>query len=122
MQIYFRYMCDFGHQWVLRREDGMPEDPKDLKCIEGHEAVTRQREFPADEVQILISPAKRIVDVIKNQTIHDHQYWIALLDSYGIEISRSESMYSWDETVSIGGLFRGKSLQEAQKWWSRKKP
>jgi len=122
MRNYRRYRCDFGHQWEIEREQGEPEDPKDTHCGEGHEAVTRTDEEPADEVQVLIRPAARIIDKVTQKRGMEGRYWLVLLDRANIELLRSSAHYSWDEAVAIGKLFQGKGVSRALEWWERKRP
>lgn len=40
MKEYRAYMCDFGHQWTLFKNQQDPEDEEDCVCPEGHPAIT----------------------------------------------------------------------------------
>jgi hypothetical protein len=122
MQVFRVYRCDFGHEWVIHKGESVPEDERDVVCPEGHEAVTCHAEYPADEVQVLIRPAARIVDPVRQQRVLDGRYWLVLLDRSGAEIESSLDHYSWDDVVSLARLFRGKPAEDARRWWARKKP
>jgi len=122
MLVYRRYQCDLGHEWVVQRKQGQPEEPGDVECPEGHEAITCNEEEPADVVQILIRPAARIVDKIKNQIALEGRYWVVLLDRSGLELCSSMEHYSWEEAVALATLFRGKDTERAMQWWRRKSP
>src|SRR5262245_27707808 len=78
MRIFRHYSCDYGHQWVVQRGDYDNEQPSDLICPEGHPAITGRVEFPVDDVQILISPAARVVDQPTQQRVLDGRYYLSL--------------------------------------------
>jgi hypothetical protein len=69
MRIFCHYHCDCGHQWTVQRQHTEDEQPSDLICPEGHPAITGRVELPVDDVQVLISPAARVVDQVKQQRI-----------------------------------------------------
>lgn len=121
MDIYRRYRCDFGHEWIVRKTETEPETPSETMCIEGHEAVTCEIEVPVDEVQVVIRPAGRIVDEATGQRILDHLYWLVLLDRQGVEVKISSETYSWDEAAKKGRVFRGKSNSKACDLWDKLK-
>ena len=122
MDVYRTYRCDFGHKWSVRRSKTQGERPEDTRCPEGHEAITCQVEEPADEVQILIQPAARIVDPVKRQVVEQNKFRLVLLDRTGAELRRSSETYSWDEVIKMSALFRGKTAEHATKWWDRRFP
>lgn len=122
MRVYRCYRCDFGHHWEVEREKDEPERADDTRCSEGHEAVTCNEEEPADEVQIVLRPAARIVDKVKGQRGLEGRYWLVLLNRSGEEIRKSSHHYSWDEAVNLGKLFRGKDVSKALEWWTKKFP
>jgi hypothetical protein len=122
MRVYRRYRCDFGHEWTLPRQDDEPERKEDTYCPEGHEAVTCKEEQPADEVQVLLRPAARIVDRVKGQVALSGRYWLLLLDRFDKTLCVSSRDYSWDEAVRLAGLFKGKDHVQAMEWWSRESP
>jgi hypothetical protein len=117
-----RYRCDQGHDWLIRRDENEPECPEDQLCQEGHAAVTCRIEKPVDDVQVLLSPAARIVDDVKGQRILNDRYLLSLLDKTGAEPCSSQENYSWDEVVKLAFLFKGKSVEDALRWWGRRKP
>jgi hypothetical protein len=80
------------------------------------------RKYPADEVQVLIKPAARIVDAAREQRVLEGRYFVALLDRSDAVIEVSEKDYDWEDAIALARLFRGKSAAEARKWWARKKP
>lgn len=122
MRVYRSYRCEFGHHWELERKKGEPERVEDTCCPEGHEAVTCQEDEPADEVQVLLRPAARIVDKAKGQISLERRYWVVLLNRSDEELCRSAKDYSWNEAVALGNLFGGKDEARAMQWWAKKVP
>ena len=104
----------------MRRLDGEDEQPSDSICPEGHPAVTCRLEFPVDDVQILISPAARVVDPLKAQRSLDGRYYLSLLDSNGIEICASKERFDWDAVVKLAAFFRKKSVEFALTRWKKR--
>ena len=117
MQTYAVYRCDYGHQWTVRRDLSEQEKTEDTFCPFGHEAVTCTIEKPADEVKILIEPASRITDPVREQVAFKGQYWLVLLDRDNSEILRSARIYPWEEVVKLGAHFRGRTPDQAQTIW-----
>lgn len=122
MKVFRRYRCDEGHEWLIGRNENEPELPEDQTCPDGHAAVTCRIECPVDDVQVLLSPAARIVDDVKGQRILNDRYLLSLLDRTGAELCSSRDNYSWDEVVKLAFLFKGKSVEDALTWWGRRKP
>lgn len=122
MRVYRVYHCDFGHQWTVTSQQGEPEKVEDTCCSEGHEAVTCNEELPADEVQILLRPAARIVDSVTGQVWLSARYFVVLLDRADQEICVSMEHYSWDESIKLAELFKGKDKARALEWWRRRSP
>ena len=119
MKSHFRYRCDFGHQWTISRDPLAPEDPKNPLCPEGHEAVTCQAEEPADEVQIFLQPAARIVDRVRGQKIDAGHYRLIVADLSGRELRVSVNTYKTSEVQNLIGQFLGKSATAATQWWDK---
>jgi hypothetical protein len=117
---YRCYRCDHGHHWDVERGSGEPERAEDTKCVHGHEAVTRRDDIPTDEVQILIRPAARVVDRVKEQRALEGRYWLVLLDRDDGELRRSSQHYTWEEAARLGRLFVGKDNATALKWWKKR--
>lgn len=122
MRVYRRYRCDQGHEWTVTTREGEPEAAQDIRCTEGHEAVTCNEEQPADEVQIVLRPAARIVDRVTGKTRDAGRYFVALLDRADQELCVSNEHYTWDEATKLAGLFKGKDESRALDWWTRKAP
>ncbi len=120
--IYYNYMCEEAHTWVVRRLEGEPERPADTVCPYGHVAVTCGREAPADRVHLIIESAARIVDSAKDLIHFDGLYWLVLKTPGGDELRRSTDMYPWSRAVQIMGRFAGKTVENAVRWWDRKAP
>jgi hypothetical protein len=122
MRVYRRYRCDHGHEWTVTTREGEPESAQDVQCPEGHEAVTCNEEQPADEVQIVLRPATRIVDRVTGKTWDAGRYFVALLDRADQELCVSSEHYTWEEATKLAGLFKGKDESRALDWWKRKAP
>jgi hypothetical protein len=119
MDITRRYRCDHGHEWSVVAPDDEEERAEDVSCADGHEAVTRIDEAPADEVQIVIRPAARIVDPARQQVVDAGKYHVVLLDRTGAVLRRGTSKLTWEEAVQRAHLFRGKTAAAAAEWWER---
>jgi hypothetical protein len=120
MRAYRVYHCDYGHHWTVVTRQGEPERDDEVRCPEGHEAVTCNEELPSDEVQILIRPAARIADKVTGSLRCPKRYFLVLLDRTDQEICGSIAHYSRDEVVQLAAQFRGKDLVRAREWWKRK--
>jgi hypothetical protein len=120
MRVYREYRCDHGHEWTVTSREGAPELAQHTQCPEGHEAVTCSEQQPADEVQIVLRPAARIVDRVTGQTQHQGRYFVALLDRADQELCVSTEHYTWEEAVMLANLFKGKDASRAMDWWRRK--
>jgi hypothetical protein len=83
MRVFRHYHCDYGHQWTVQRQHTEDEQASDLICTEGDPAITGRVELPVDDVQILISPAARVVDQLRRQRILEGRYYLSLLDKNG---------------------------------------
>ena len=120
MRVVRRYRCDQGHEWFVRRQDTEEEWPVDHVCPEGHVAVTGRVEYPVDDVQVLISPAARVVDPEKGQRTLNDRFYLSLLDKTGIEILSSREHLDWDEAIELASFFKGKSVEQARSWWTKR--
>jgi hypothetical protein len=120
MRAYRRYRCDEGHEWTVATQTGAPEIEANTICPHGHVAVTCNEELPADEVQILIRPAARVVDSVAGRIWDADRYFVVLLDRRDHELCMSKSHYPWDEAVKLALLFKGKTEDRALEWWKRK--
>jgi hypothetical protein len=120
MRVFRRYHCDYGHQWTVQRLHTEDEQASDLICSEGHPAITDRVELPVDDVQILISPAARVVDQLKRQRILDGQYYLSLLDKNGKELCASKEHYDWDAVVKLSAFFTDKAIEQALAWWAKR--
>jgi hypothetical protein len=120
MRVYRRYRCDHGHEWIVATHSEKAEVEGDLFCPAGHDAVTCSEEMPADEVQVLIRPAARIVDRVTGNVALAGRYYLVLLDQGDSEICASSNDLSWDDAVKLATLFKGKDTPRALEWWRRK--
>jgi hypothetical protein len=95
MRVYrsylWSYLCDRGHAWTVTSREGAPEEAVETRCPEGHEAVTCHEALPADEVQILLRPAARVVDRETGNTWHSGRYFLVLLDRADRELCASKA-------------------------------
>ena len=122
MRVYRTYRCDFGHRWGVAGQTDVPESARDAVCADGHEAVTCQEEFPADEIQVLLRPAARVVDRVTGQVRDGGKYFLVLLDHADQELRTSRERYTWDEVVQLALRFRGKDRKRALDAWDLKPP
>lgn len=120
MRVYRRYRCDHGHEWTVATQQDKVEGAADVVCPEGHEAVTCNEEFPADEVQVLLRPAARVVDRVTGMVSGSGRYFLILLDHADRELCASSKDFSWDDAVKLAGLFKGKDAARALELWRRK--
>ncbi|RMG95521.1 MAG: hypothetical protein D6705_13455 [Deltaproteobacteria bacterium] len=120
--MYRRYHCDYGHEWTVATHEGEPEFAQDVQCPEGHEAVTCNEEVPADEVQIVLRPAARIVDRVTGQVWYAGRYYVVLLDRADQELCASRKHYTWEEATKLAEMFKGKDESRALDLWRRKAP
>jgi hypothetical protein len=96
------------------------ELPGDQVCPQGHPAVTCRVEYPVDDVQVLISPAARVVDAEKGQRTLNDRFYLSLLDKTGAEVLSSREHFDWDEALKLATFFKGKSIEQARSWWTRR--
>jgi len=120
MKIVRRYRCDEGHEWFVQRRDTEEESPADQMCPHGHVAVTCRVEYPVDDVQVLISPAARVVDPEKGQRTLNDRFYLSLLDKAGAEVCYSREHFEWEEALKLASFFKGKSVEQARSWWMRR--
>ena len=113
-------MCDNGHRWTVQRPHTEDEQSSDMICPEGHPAITCHVELPVDDVQILISPAARVVDQVRRQRILDGWYYLSLLDKTGKELCASKEHHDWVSVVKLAAFFRAKSIEQALAWWAKR--
>jgi hypothetical protein len=71
-------------------------------------------------VQILISPAARVIDRVRRQRILDRRYYLSLLDKSGTELCASRDHYDWDTAVKFAAFFKDKSIEQALAWWAKR--
>ncbi|TWB87583.1 hypothetical protein FBZ93_121144 [Bradyrhizobium macuxiense] len=122
MRVFRHYHCDHGHRWTVQRQQTEDEHASDLICPEGHPTITCQIELPVDDVQILISPAARVVDQLRRQRTLDGRYYLSLLDKNGKELCASREDYDWDAVVKLSAFFRDKGTEQALAWWAKRDP
>lgn len=120
MRAYREYRCDHGHEWTVATQQTKVEAAADAVCPEGHEAVTCSEALPADEVQVLLRPAARVVDGVTARVSRSGRYYLVLLDRADRELCASNEDFSWDDAIKLAGLFRGKEATRALEWWRRK--
>src|SRR5579872_1805842 len=101
MRVFRSYRCDNGHHWQVQRQASEDVRTSDAICPDGHPAITCRTELPVGDVQILISPAARVVDEVRGQRILDGRYYLSLLDNIGQEVCSSKQHYDWDTAVKL---------------------
>jgi hypothetical protein len=120
VRVVCNYRCDEGHAWSVTTQESGMELPSKLFCPHGHAPVTCSVEYPVEDVQILISPAARIVDSAKGQRVLDGRFHLSLLDRAGATVVTSRDHFDWDAVVKLAAFFRVKSLEQAQSWWLKR--
>ena len=120
MRVFRQYHCDYNHRWTVQRQHTEDEQASDSICPEGHPAITCGVELPVDDVQILISPAARVVDQLRRQRILDGRYYLSLLDKNGKELCASKEHYDWDTVVKFAAFFKDKAIEQALAWWAKR--
>jgi hypothetical protein len=116
---YREYCCGEGHAWTVAKRAADPERPDESRCPYGHPAVDCHREWPADEVQILIRPATTVPRDVDADLSGRRTYWLVLLDREDRELCTSSRTYSWDDAVQLAQRFRGMSAEHALDEWRR---
>jgi hypothetical protein len=71
-------------------------------------------------VQILISPAARVVDQLRRQRFLDGRYYLSLFDKNGAELCASKEHYDWDTVVKLAAFFKDKAIEQALAWWAKR--
>lgn len=122
MKEYRLYMCDFGHQWTLFKDEDDPECEGDCLCSSGHEAVTLIRQPAIDDVQITFRPAGRVADRVTGQVVGRGKYYLVISDILGTQERVSEKQYTWEKACQIAQKFDKRSFEWALKYWERVSP
>jgi len=124
MKVYWLYQCDYGHSWILFRDEQELERSEDKICSFGHEAVTLRKRKPVDEVKIIIQPAGYVSDPVKNQVVFQNKYRLVISNLDGTEERVSVQVYSWKELLDLIEKIhiRAKSTEEAWRLWDQIKP
>jgi hypothetical protein len=121
MKEYRVYRCDFGHQWTLFKDKDDPEINSDCRCPEGgHEAITTSIDPAGDYVQIILRPAARIVDRVKQQVMFQGKYYLIITDLDRKEERVSQEIYTWEEACRLARIFENRSFDWALKLWEKK--
>jgi hypothetical protein len=122
MRVTWRYTCDFGHSWVLFREETSAERPEDLVCQHGHPAVTLLKERPADLIGVLCRPSALEDGVVTGKIYGEGYYRLVLLNREGTEERTSLRSYPWHEIVKLAERFAGRAREHAVRMWDVSPP
>jgi hypothetical protein len=121
MKAFFRYRSDNGEEWIVLREDNIEEPQEHTISPSGFEAVTVRKELPIDQCLITFRPATRITDDIKNQISFKDRYYLIITNLWENEELVSKEMYTWNDVIALGSLFRSATFDKAKKIWRMKK-
>lgn len=114
MKAYWIYRCDEGHTWMLFRDENAVENPPDSVCPFGHEAVTLHKERMLDAVQVSLRPAARIVDRVKQQVGHEHEFYLVVTNLHTGEERMSRRPSTWKDIKNLADRFR--NLPASKAW------
>jgi hypothetical protein len=120
MKKHFVYCCEYGHTWTTATDGNEPEDSAGRVCEEGHDYITCRIELPVDDVQILVSPAARVIDKCTGQKTLNGHYYLSLLDRDGNVICTTRDHHEWEKMLSFVSFFRDKSVESALSWWKKR--
>ena len=74
--MYFRYSCDYGHEWIVFLPGTSRQESVQL-CLHGHEAVTEVKEVPMREYYASLVPAEREIATTRGfRTICTDKYYV----------------------------------------------
>lgn len=71
MKIYWIYRCDDNHTWEFFRDENYQVKPEDSLCPYGHKAVTVEKRFPIDQVEIAFRPAGYLADPVTGRYVFE---------------------------------------------------
>jgi hypothetical protein len=81
--MFHRFRCDYGHEWVLFSE-ALPRHLSAAQpCVEGHEAVTEQRETPVHKYYCSIIPAERTIESRSGGNVIGKGLYLVLVSEIG---------------------------------------
>lgn len=116
---YRRYRCDFGHEWILFRDEKDPELESERVCPDGHEVITKRCEKAIDDTQITFRPAGRILDPIKGQEFMRGRYYVVLSNLDGTTELVSNVTFTWDEACRFAQRFDKRPFDWTLKQWDK---
>ena len=116
---YRRYRGDFGHEWVLFRDEQDPEQESERICPEGHQVITKRREKAIDDTQVTFRPAGRIVDPVKGQELMRGRYYVVLSNMDSSQELVTKSTFSWDEACQFAQRFDKRPFEWTLKQWDK---
>ena len=118
--IWWEFRCDQNHQWTAYAPDSAEPTENQVTCpIDGTVAVTAARQPSANRVSVVIIPAARIVDVVKNSVGHESEYLLKIQSADATQFMQSSKTFAWDEAVAKAGLFRNTTWEQATNRWQR---
>jgi hypothetical protein len=118
MKVYWRYQCDYGHSWTLFRDENSVEQPEDIHCPEGHEAIILKKSRPIDRLEITFRPAGFTSDKITNKLWGEKRYRLILSDLENVETRTSRITYSWQEVIQLADRFKDIAAESAWNLWN----
>ena len=95
------YMCDESHQWRVFREQNSPPAEGDETCEFGHPAVTCSRQPLSSGIDIVLRPARRVVDDVRSQVHGQSRYFLVLRDLQSSTELSSVRDYPWEEAIRL---------------------
>lgn len=119
MKVYFRFRCDYGHEWVSFRDEFDVTSHDSEVCPFGHQAVTFIKERPVEDVQITMRPAARIVDELKGQVAWKGKYYVVISESGALSELVSRNVYAWEEACLFARKFEGRNFEWIKKYFSK---
>ena len=119
-RVWWSMMCDASHRWEAESPD-VPEPPPEVwRCpVCGMEAVTAQRQPPADYVRICLVSAARVGDAVRGDVIKEGQWYLEIVRSDGGDTMRSHQPWPWNEAIERAARFQELTWPEAENRWRR---
>ncbi|NWJ48689.1 MAG: hypothetical protein HXX08_22745 [Chloroflexi bacterium] len=122
MKIYWIYRCDDNHTWEFFRDENYQVKPEDSLCPYGHKAVTVEKRFPIDQVEIAFRPAGYLADPVTGRYVFEKKYKFVITNFRETKFLISEKRYSWEDIKVLAEKFKNKSASEAWELWYKLNP
>jgi len=120
MHVWWAYMCDFGEQWKVYRDENAAERPEDVLCSGGHEAVVLDKRPLADVVRVSLVSAQVNLDEARGAANGSSGYYIEVSSQSG-ETRLSDREYDLDKALERVRHFVGLTPELAWRRWDRLK-